>query len=217
MGKTQDKAYDATLYRARVFKGVCVFHPSVKISKGTYCDRCKSDRQIIASKLKGLGKCVQCRKLNVKDGCTLCPMCLKKAALAIQPYRQKCTEVNPDWATMRGWRADKLAHCAVLRRLGSKCVCCGETHPLFLSIDHIDGGGSKHRKALGSKGLIRKLVKQKDLSAYRILCIICNWGRQRNRGICPHKTSPKLTVGVMISNLQKVGYTNASWDDLLYM
>jgi hypothetical protein len=217
MSGKRHRPYSPETYKDRLEKGVCVFHPSIKINSGTYCDKCKADRLKTELGLKKRGVCTQCRKQKAKKDCTLCPKCLDKASSSVQPYRKRCMEVNPEWGTIRGWRADKLAHCLVLARLGGKCVCCGEIHPLFLSVDHIDGGGSKHRKKVGSKQFIRNLVKEKDLGAYQVLCIICNWGRQRNRGICPHKTSPKLTVESMISNLQKIGYTNATWDNLLYM
>ena len=32
------------------------------------------------------------------------------------------------------------------------CSCCGESHPEFLAIDHIDGGGRQHRKSIGVGG-----------------------------------------------------------------
>src|SRR5258706_14541763 len=31
---------------------------------------------------------------------------------------------------------------------GGKCECCGETRREFLTIDHIHGGGQRHRKTL---------------------------------------------------------------------
>jgi hypothetical protein len=29
------------------------------------------------------------------------------------------------------------------------CVCCGESHPEFLCLDHVDGGGTQHRRQVG--------------------------------------------------------------------
>lgn len=76
---------------------------------------------------------------------------------------------------------------------GGTCVCCGETSPLFLTIDHVNGNGTKHRKeVLGDRRagihMYRWLQQQgypKD--AFQIMCFNCNLGRQRNGGICPHK------------------------------
>jgi len=33
----------------------------------------------------------------------------------------------------------------VIETYGGRCVCCGESEPLFLSIDHINEDGAKHR------------------------------------------------------------------------
>lgn len=32
---------------------------------------------------------------------------------------------------------------------GGKCVCCGETTPEFLHLDHVNNDGAAHRKTLG--------------------------------------------------------------------
>lgn len=75
----------------------------------------------------------------------------------------------------------------VIINLGGKCVCCGETNVEFLTIDHISGGGTLHRKLLGSKGIYRDVKKQGyPKNKYRVLCFNCNcaigaWG------YCPHK------------------------------
>lgn len=75
----------------------------------------------------------------------------------------------------------------VITRLGGKCVCCGETSIEFLTIDHIYGGGTSHRKLLGSKGIYRDIRKQNyPKDKYRVLCFNCNcaigaWG------YCPHQ------------------------------
>lgn len=70
---------------------------------------------------------------------------------------------------------------------GGKCECCGETELIFLAIDHINGGGSKHRKEVGAgEQFYRWLRNQKYPKGYRVLCHNCNWAS--HWGICPHKT-----------------------------
>lgn len=69
---------------------------------------------------------------------------------------------------------------------GYKCKCCGETEPLFLTIDHINGGGCKHRKAM--TGTIYTWLKKNNYpKEYQVLCYNCNSGKWRNGGICPHQ------------------------------
>lgn len=49
------------------------------------------------------------------------------------------------------------------------CACCGEKHLEFLAIDHIDGGGGKHRKKL--KEYLPLILKRNNYPiGYRILC-----------------------------------------------
>lgn len=80
----------------------------------------------------------------------------------------------------------------VLQMLGGKCSCCGETEPTFLCVDHINGGGNRHRKALGSVVILRWLRQQLrhyDLEPisreYRVLCSNCNLA-YASLGYCPH-------------------------------
>ena len=69
---------------------------------------------------------------------------------------------------------------------GQECVCCKESRIEFLTIDHINRDGAKHRKTLGSLGSYRQMMKQIDKSKYRTMCMNCNWAI-RHGGICPHK------------------------------
>ena len=77
---------------------------------------------------------------------------------------------------------------SVLQAYGQQCECCGEKEPLFLTIDHINGGGNVHRKIVGGGfPMYRWLKKQGFPKGYRVLCFNCNCGRQLNGGVCPHK------------------------------
>ena len=66
------------------------------------------------------------------------------------------------------------------------CTCCGETTPLFLALDHIDGGGHRHRMETGGGGFYVWLRKNNYPEGFRLLCHNCNLGRQLNGGTCPH-------------------------------
>lgn len=62
----------------------------------------------------------------------------------------------------------------VLQAYGLECECCGENRIEFLSIDHIHGGGEKHRKEIGSGGLYRWLEREGFPKGFRVLCHNCN-------------------------------------------
>lgn len=78
----------------------------------------------------------------------------------------------------------------VIEHYGGKCVCCGENIPAFLTIDHIVGGGNKHREKIGvTSGTAFRywLIKNNFPDGFQVLCFNCNCGRSVNNGICPHK------------------------------
>lgn len=81
---------------------------------------------------------------------------------------------------------EKMTKKVVFEHYGKKCACCGESNPIFLSIDHINGGGTKHRKKIGVKICVW-LYKNNFPKGYQTLCFNCNWGKHINNGICPHK------------------------------
>lgn len=74
----------------------------------------------------------------------------------------------------------------LLERYGGKCACCGETRYQFLAIDHINGGGGKHRRTeTGATNIGYYLRKQGFPEGYRVLCHNCNHAIARYT-ICPH-------------------------------
>lgn len=72
-----------------------------------------------------------------------------------------------------------------------KCKCCGEDIYEFLTIDHINGGGGKHRKSLNNVncGIYGWLLKNKYMpNDFQVLCMNCNMAKF-HCGICPHQRS----------------------------
>lgn len=85
---------------------------------------------------------------------------------------------------------------------GYKCVCCGETEKTFLSIDHINNDGAKHKREYRlrtSTEVYRWLVANKFPSGFQVLCMNCQWGKRNNDGVCPHSVRrndyPEMGVG----------------------
>ena len=68
-----------------------------------------------------------------------------------------------------------------------KCACCGEMEAQFLAVDHLNGGGSKHRKTI--KGTLHRwLIRNGFPSGFQILCHNCNLAKS-HYGKCPHKAN----------------------------
>lgn len=74
----------------------------------------------------------------------------------------------------------------VFDHYGWVCKCCGEIEPAFLTIDHVDNGGTQHRKEIGGGTCFyRWLIKNNFPEEFQTLCWNCNCGRKLD--ICPHK------------------------------
>ena len=74
----------------------------------------------------------------------------------------------------------------IIEHYGGKCACCSEDRIEFLVLDHINGGGGKERRLLGSRQVYLYVIKNKFPDRYRILCHNCN-AALKFYGYCPHK------------------------------
>jgi hypothetical protein len=117
-----------------------------------------------------------------------CKACSHARTLA---WRQR----NPDYQRQRTRyyyqqaKKETLTHYCGGR--SPRCACCGETNLSFLGIDHINGGGIKHRAVLRLQnivggGIYRWLRDQGWPPGYRVLCNNCNIAIGFY-GVCPHK------------------------------
>ena len=161
-------AYDAARKAKLRSEGRCVDCAAPIGILGT--DRCAecssyySKRQKRRKKeRKEKGMCPQCGKNPPSKGHRWCPEC----RTATREYDAKV-------------RGEVLAH------YGAVCECCKESEPAFLTFDHINGGGTKHRKETGRGKLHQWLRRHNYPQGYRVLCFNCNCGRAVNGGICPH-------------------------------
>lgn len=77
---------------------------------------------------------------------------------------------------------------------GYICACCGETEPMFLSIDHVNNNQREYAKKLGqfhTGGKLLQWLKDNNYpqGEFQILCHNCNQGKRLNDGVCPHVTN----------------------------
>lgn len=72
---------------------------------------------------------------------------------------------------------------------GYACTCCGEKDRRFLSVEHLHGGGNKHRRELrrpGVEAIILDIKRKGWGPGYTTLCFNCNFAKWRTGGTCPH-------------------------------
>lgn len=67
-----------------------------------------------------------------------------------------------------------------------ECMCCHESEIKFLAIDHINGGGTIHRKEIGTSNLVAWLRRNDYPEGFQVLCHNCNMAKGFY-GVCPHK------------------------------
>ena len=144
-------------------------------SSGRFCEACRERRREYVTKrrleAKKLGRCSNCTK-DAKSGVSLCAGCIKRS----RGYSRKC---------LTKWKGVVLDH------YGAACACCGEDVPEFLTIDHINGGGNRHRRETiksNGAGFYRWIVRNEFPKDLQILCFNCNCGK-RTSGMCPHERS----------------------------
>lgn len=75
---------------------------------------------------------------------------------------------------------------AAIEHYGGICACCGEVTIEFLCIDHVGGGGNKHRKTLTTKSIGEWLYSNGYPDGFQVLCHNCNMA-EGIYGECPHK------------------------------
>jgi len=138
--------------------------------------------------------CRHCQgELGPKSAKGLCQRCYSREWKRTHPERVK--ELNKaDHLKHREKRNRRLTERRRARRrqivetLGAKCKCCGETEPVFLTIDHVQNDGAKvrtmHRHRLHTMILAEGCPPER----YQILCWNCN-AAKGILGACPHSTA----------------------------
>jgi len=81
----------------------------------------------------------------------------------------------------------------IVRLLGGKCICCGESHIEFLSAQHKNNDGANHRREIGSGSTYNWILKniEEAKKIIELMCMNCNTSNGFF-GYCPHKVSTEL-------------------------
>lgn len=104
-------------------------------------------------------------------------------------YKQTYKIANPKQAQKDRDASKKRARGVrqkVLTHYGAICKCCGETTEQFLCLDHVKGGGNKHRNEIGSGSYMYLwIIANNYPDIFQVLCHNCNTALGLY-GFCPH-------------------------------
>lgn len=146
------------------------------------CEECSKRNTGCTKKIRNAriaaGKCCVCgeRELVTKRHCDDCYLKHKESAK----------------------RRYQILRDQVFNAYGSyRCACCGEEEQAFLSIDHINNDGYKHRKDIGQSNCYRWLRDNSFPEGFQVLCMNCQWGRKNCNGICPHQNKARYIPGLL--------------------
>jgi hypothetical protein len=105
-----------------------------------------------------------------------CKSCLRKIAIKCREHRNSQSR-----KIARALRLEVLQHYSKKRT--PECACCKIQILEFLGIDHVKGGGRKHKETV--KHLYAWLKKNRFPKGFRVLCHNCNQSLGAY-GYCPH-------------------------------
>jgi len=164
--KETARLYALKVLRQRAAAGQCISCGGINDDpKGRKnCQRCLKLIKAKIRRLRAAGQCLRCYK-PAENGMAMCRACKERAKRRHDDFRRKVFE----------------------RYGGAKCACCGETIFVFLTIDHTNNDGAKHRKEVGraAYNICRWLHRNGYPPGFQVLCMNCNWAKRF--GPCPHQ------------------------------
>jgi hypothetical protein len=126
-----------------------------------------------------------CKRKNAAGGIKIIRICKECRKAHFDRYRRdNLKKMSQKEVRLSGRRAQKCRQ-IILAAFDFKCGCCGEDTQEFLTLDHIGGGGSQHRKKQNNmyQAVVREGIPK---DKYRILCMNCNWATRWGKP-CPHE------------------------------
>ena len=135
--------------------------------------------------------------------CYLCDKPIKAKGFCVSHYKQHWASQNKERLQKKHQeyyilRADRFRAASrdcnrrlkirVIEAYGGKCQCCGESQIEFLTIDHINGGGTADRQSERGYGShFYRWLERNDypIDEFQCLCYNCNCAKSFF-GHCPH-------------------------------
>lgn len=132
----------------------------------------------------GTMRCSNCGRKMADSRWKQCDSCRKFKRKTMREHRAKDPEAAKAYlASYNQQRRRK-----VIEHYGGRCECCGVEQYEFLVLDHVNGGGSQHRKGTGMRGagMIGWIIRNGYPDDFQVLCWNCNQARGYY-GRCPHE------------------------------
>jgi hypothetical protein len=143
--------------------------------------------------------CTVCHKPNVcLAGFKTCSNCRARSVATSQRYYVQLH--------LKKLRDGEATRRIVLEHYNNCCACCGNTDRWILQIDHVNNDGGERRKTGEPTGiaLYKMIIRLGFPPDFQLLCANCNYGKQYNGGICPHKEDefPPKKFAYLYTNLE---------------
>lgn len=164
------------------YRNTCISCRNSKMGVG----RCDSCGKTFARHSVERPLCASCRPPIKKP----CARCGTKFVGSLEQRRYCSPECRGEALSDQRKAAYRRERLEALQAYGGKtpqCACCTEGALLFLSLDHVNGGGRQHRLETGGGGFYTWLRRHGYPAGFQVLCHNCNLGRQLNGGTCPHQ------------------------------
>lgn len=169
-----------------------------------------SSTHLISAERSSAMKNYRARKLAEAGGRKICPGCRESKPFTNEYFGSRgkkkqgqlgteCLVCHSNRSKVR-WRKIKMEALIHYSNGEPHCGCCGEKNFEFLTFDHIEGGGRKHRmNDKGTRMMGQWLKKHGYPPGFRVLCMNCNTSFG-HWGYCPHQAARRNPELVMIED-----------------
>jgi rubredoxin len=174
--------------------------------------RIKGIKYYYANRDKALQRGREYRKTHKCEGNEYLKLYRKNHPEMVKAQTKRCRERHRDLLNARKRADDSRVKQIVFSHYNNKCSCpgCNENRMEFLSIDHINGCGSKQRKELGGSGnnLYRWLIKNNFPDGiFKLLCFNCNHAKGRD-SYCPVHEKEEYLITIRQTKIKEREYQN---------
>ena len=201
-------------------KGLCPLHYGRKWRHGDTDDlRSKPSAVELGHKI-----CITCKRdlpisefyprtnsKHVSSQCKACALASRILSRLNETKEQKLARLEKQRPKTRArWAEMRLQ---VIAGYGGRCCCpgCNESHPEFLTIDHVNNdGASRRRENLhreSGRTLMRRIIRMNYPPEYQILCQNCNTAKGIY-GVCPHSKEQRIQAPLLEGSAPVLPYGN---------